>query len=72
MSSLADFSEITRQDEPLAPYTWLQVGGPAQYFIEPRHPEELVQVLQRCHEEQIPVRVLGGGSNILVRDDGTS
>lgn len=72
MSSLADFSEITRQDEPLAQHTWLQVGGPAQYLLEPRHPEELVQVLRCCHEEQIPVRVLGGGSNILVRDEGVS
>src|SRR3972149_4134961 len=70
MSSLADFNAITRPDEPLAPYTWLKVGGPAQFFIEPRHPEELVQVVQCCHAEQIPVRVLGGGSNLLVRDEG--
>ena len=70
MSSLAEFNAITRPDEPLAPYTWLKVGGPAQYFIEPRHPEELVQVVQCCHAEQIPVRVLGGGSNLLVRDEG--
>lgn len=72
MSSLADFSDITRRDEPLAPYTWLRVGGPAQYFIEPRHPEQLVEVVKCCHAEQIPVRVLGGGSNLLVRDDGVS
>jgi UDP-N-acetylmuramate dehydrogenase len=72
MSSLADFSDITRPDELLAPFTWLKVGGPAQYLIEPRHPEELVEVVNCCAAEQIPVRVLGGGSNLLVRDEGVS
>jgi UDP-N-acetylmuramate dehydrogenase len=72
MSSLADFAEITRPNEPLAPHTWLKIGGPAQYFVEPRHPEELVAVVRACHAEQIPMRILGGGSNLLVRDEGVS
>lgn len=70
MPSLDDFSEITLRDEPLAPHTWLKVGGPAQYLIRPRHVEELADVVRVCHREQIPVHVLGGGSNILVRDEG--
>ncbi len=72
MSSLDDFREITQRDKPLAPYTWLKVGGAAEYFIEPRHPDELAHVIRCCHENQIPMRVLGGGSNVLVRDDGVS
>ncbi len=72
MSSLEDFSEITRPNEPLAQHTWLKVGGPAQYFIEPRSRDELVNVVQRCNENEIPVRVLGGGSNLLVHDEGIS
>jgi UDP-N-acetylmuramate dehydrogenase len=72
MRSLDDFSEITLRDEPLAPYTWLKIGGPTQYFIKPRHAEELAEVVQCCHQQQIPVRVLGGGSNILIRDEGVS
>ncbi len=69
--SLSDvFPEIVRPDEPLAPYTWLKVGGPAQYFVEPRSEDELAAVLRHCHEHDIPVRVLGGGSNVLVRDEG--
>lgn len=72
MSLLDDFADITRQDEPLGPYTWLKVGGPAQYFVQPRHPEELCDVVRACHRDQIPMRVLGGGSNLLVRDDGVS
>ena len=70
MSSLEDFAEITRLDEPLAPYTWLKVGGPAQYFIQPRDSEELIRLVQCCFENKIPVRILGGGSNLLVRDEG--
>lgn len=72
MRSLDDFSDITLRDEPLAPYTWLKIGGPAQYFVRPRHPEELAEVVRCCHQEGIPIRVLGGGSNVLVRDEGVS
>ena len=57
---------------PWPPLTWLKVGGPAQKFIEPRTPEELQAVIRCCFEESIPVHVLGGGSNLLVRDEGVS
>lgn len=70
MSSLDDFKDITRPDEPLAPHTWLKLGGPAQYFIEPRSVDELQEVVRACHAARIPVRLLGGGSNLLVRDEG--
>jgi len=70
MSSLADFAETLQRDKLLAPYTWLKVGGTAEYFIEPRSADELIQVVRTCHENEIPVRVLGGGSNLLIRDEG--
>lgn len=70
MTTLEDFTDILRRDEPLAPLTWLKVGGPAQYFFTPRSVEELEQVVQWCTEEDLPVRLLGGGSNVLVRDEG--
>lgn len=72
MSFPEDFAEITRPDEPLAPYTWLRVGGPAQFFVEPRSVEELAAVVRACHEQELKVRVLGDGSNLLVRDEGAS
>src|SRR5579871_1723351 len=72
MSSLDQFGEIVKRDEPLAPYTWLKLGGPAQYFIEPRNVDELVQVVRVCCDAGIHVRVLGGGSNVVVRDEGVS
>lgn len=72
MPSLADFSEITLRDEALAPYCWMKLGGPAQYLIQPRNLEELQRVVQTCREIDIPIRLLGGGSNLLVRDEGVS
>lgn len=72
MHSLDEFHEILRRDEPLAPQTWLRVGGPAQYFLTPRSVEELSQVLQVCHSTGVPVRLLGSGSNLLVRDEGVA
>ncbi len=72
MPSLDDFSDITRRNEPLAPYTYMKVGGPAQYFVTPRSREELGQVIQTCRETEIPYLVLGGGCNLLVGDQGVS
>ena len=72
MSSIDDFSDILEYNKPLAPLTWLKVGGPAQYFLEPTSVNQLVAVIRCCHENKIPVRMLGGGSNLLIRDDGVS
>lgn len=65
-----DFEAIVRLDEPLAPHTWLHVGGPAEFFAEPRHVDELAALVRRCRDDDLPVRTLGGGSNLLVRDEG--
>jgi UDP-N-acetylmuramate dehydrogenase len=65
-----NFENIVRLDEPLAPRTWFHLGGPARYFVEPRSHEELAEVVKRIHENNIPMYVLGGGANLLVRDQG--
>jgi UDP-N-acetylmuramate dehydrogenase len=72
MNSLVAFKDIALRDQPLAPLTWMKIGGPAQYLIRPRNVDELLDVVRACHEEQIPVRIIGGGSNVLVRDEGVS
>ncbi len=72
MSFPTGFEKIVRRDEPLAMHTWFQLGGPAEYFAEPDDPDQLIDLIRRCHEEGIAVRLLGGGSNILVRDEGVS
>jgi UDP-N-acetylmuramate dehydrogenase len=70
MGFLSGLEKIVRQDEPLAMHTWFQLGGPAEYFAEPTSVDELVSLVQRCQDADVPMRVLGRGSNILVRDDG--
>jgi UDP-N-acetylmuramate dehydrogenase len=69
-SGLAEFEEIIKRGEPLAPYTYLKIGGPADVLAHPRSIGELSALVRRCHEEKIAVRVLGGGCNVLVRDEG--
>jgi UDP-N-acetylmuramate dehydrogenase len=54
----------------LAPYTTLQVGGNARFFAEPANEEEIVEALRWARARDLPVFVLGGGSNLLVSDTG--
>ena len=72
MALLTGFEKIVRRDEPLAMHTWFQLGGPAEYFAEPEDADQLIALVERCAEEEIRVRLLGGGSNILVRDEGVA
>lgn len=59
-----------REQVPLAPYTTLGLGGPARYFIEVRSVEELAQALDRARSAGYRVWILGGGSNLIVPDEG--
>ena len=70
MPLFADFEKIVRRDEPLAMHTWFQLGGPAEYFAEPETVDDLLTLVRRCAENEIPVRLLGRGSNLLVSDEG--
>jgi UDP-N-acetylmuramate--alanine ligase len=56
--------------EPMARHTTLLIGGPAQFWLEPHTFEAFAQVVNYCRERGIPVRVIGRGSNLLVRDGG--
>ncbi len=70
MPFLQGLEHVVKQDEPLAPYTYMKIGGPARYFARPENLEQLRELVVRAQNEDIPVYVLGGGSNILVRDEG--
>lgn len=70
MSTFEGLDHIVRENEPLAPLTWFRLGGAAQYFAEPTKHEELAQLVKQCHAQQLPVRVIGAGSRILVPDEG--
>ncbi|MGB5084276.1 MAG: UDP-N-acetylmuramate dehydrogenase [Methylocystis silviterrae] len=56
-------------NEPLSPYTWFRVGGPAQILFMPADEADLAYFLARLPRE-IPVTVVGLGSNLIVRDGG--
>jgi len=59
-----------QQNIPLAPLTTLQVGGPARYFVEARTESDVEDALSYAQEQRVPLFVLGGGSNLVVADDG--
>ncbi len=63
-------AHLIQFDHPLAPHLWLGIGGPARYFAEPTSRPELVALVRWAAEQQIPVRVLGGGSNLIARESG--
>ena len=56
-------------DEPLAPFTWLRVGGPAEALFLPADETDLGAFLKALPDE-VPRMVLGVGSNVIVRDGG--
>jgi UDP-N-acetylmuramate dehydrogenase len=59
-----------REGEPLSRHTTMGVGGPAAVMAFPRSGEELREALQIRADLQVPHRVLGGGSNLVVVDEG--
>jgi UDP-N-acetylmuramate dehydrogenase len=59
-----------RLDEPLARYTTMGLGGPADLLVRPASVSEMVKVLALAREADLPVRVIGAGSNLLIDDSG--
>ena len=67
--NLAGFRGTLQADQPLAPVVWFRAGGPAEILAMPADVEDL-QFLMRAVPEEVPVTVIGLGSNLLVRDGG--
>ncbi|GAB4195531.1 MAG: UDP-N-acetylmuramate dehydrogenase [Roseiflexaceae bacterium] len=59
-----------REHEPLARYTSWRIGGAARYFAEATSPEQLRAALDWARGLDLPVLILGGGTNLLIRDAG--
>ena len=70
IEALKDAGVPHARDEPLAGYTSMGVGGAAALMAFPRTPEELRRSLQARAELGVPHRILGGGSNLVVADQG--
>jgi UDP-N-acetylenolpyruvoylglucosamine reductase len=58
------------ENVPLSRYTTLGTGGPARWFATPTSEDELVELLDWAAGEEVPVAVVGLGSNLLVADEG--
>ncbi|MCZ9310772.1 UDP-N-acetylmuramate dehydrogenase [Weissella koreensis] len=59
-----------KSQEKLANYTNTQVGGPAEWAFWPHHVQELMNVLEFAHSENLPITVLGNASNLVIGDAG--
>ena len=57
-------------DEPMAKHTSFKIGGPADVFIKVDNIEELKEILDLSKKNQIPLTIIGNGSNLLVTDKG--
>jgi UDP-N-acetylmuramate dehydrogenase len=61
---------LIKENVALAPFTTFRIGGPARYFIEAATEDVVVDAIQFANETKLPVFILGGGSNLLVADEG--
>jgi len=61
---------LIEENVPLAPLTTFCIGGAAKYFVRVRNVEELKQSLDYARDHNLATLVLGGGSNVLISDDG--
>lgn len=57
-------------DYPLAQQTYFKVGGPAEFYVELADRDQLIKLVSYCFTQQIPLTILGGGSNVIVADEG--
>lgn len=64
------FRDIIQKKVNLSSFTSFKIGGDADIYITPSSPKELEAVLAFIHEEHIPAILLGGGTNLLISDDG--
>ncbi len=66
---LADLRGRLVANQALAEFTWFRVGGPAQVMFLPEDESDLAYFLGRCPAD-VPVSVIGVGSNLIIRDGG--
>jgi UDP-N-acetylmuramate dehydrogenase len=67
---LGEIRGEVRFKEPLAYHTSLRVGGPADIFVLPQDVDDVRKALIYAEKEKLPVIILGGGNNVLIKDRG--
>src|SRR5690606_37124396 len=68
--ALRDLRGSVRWNVPMRPMTHVRIGGPAQCLVAPFSEEDVALVVRVCRDLDVPMHVLGGGSNVLVADRG--
>ena len=66
----AKLGDKVKENIPLAPYTSARIGGPADIFLVADTSAELARIVKLLWEHEMPFTLLGGGSNVLVSDQG--
>jgi UDP-N-acetylmuramate dehydrogenase len=67
---VARFGSAARPNVPLAPFSTFKVGGPADWFVEPASPDDLLAAIEIANRWAVPLTILAGGSNVLISDRG--
>lgn len=62
--------ENVKYNEPMYEHTTFKTGGKAQYYIKADSIEKIKEILKLAQEEQIPLYIIGNGSNLVVKDEG--
>ena len=61
---------LVQENIPLAPLTTFRIGGPSRFFVEAKSREEVEQTVAFARQRDLPLFVLGGGSNLVISDAG--
>ena len=61
---------LLQENVPLAPLTTFRIGGPARFLIEAKSPNDVPEAVAFARERDLPLFILGGGSNLVVSDAG--
>ena len=77
-NSVNELAEVLKQkmpghvfcNEPMKKHTSFKIGGPADILVQPQDADALAQALAVARDYEVPVTILGNGSNVLVRDKG--
>lgn len=72
---LEEIQKIVSKDkiftnEPMSKHTSFKIGGPAEIFVKINNVEELKLIIKISKQAEVPITVVGNGSNLLVSDDG--
>ncbi len=63
---------VIKENEPLARYTSFKIGGPADLLLIPQSSADIPMLFALLYQYELPLHILGGGSNLLVSDQGVS